>query len=116
MTELPKLPPLAHGERPETGEGCVWLGDLSGFEIGGILRSDGEIIPILYHRCGWDSILEHPEGIRGDFTGYLANTVVTALQHIADEGCARAVKLRKAEAALERGETVNLRELGLLDG
>lgn len=97
---VPVLPALTHGTRPELGDGRVWIGDLSGFEIGGVLRSDGEIIPILYHRCGWDSILEHPEGICGDYTGYLANTVVTALQHIADEGCARAVELRRREGEL----------------
>lgn len=83
--DLPPLPPLppGHGERPELGQGRVWLGDLAGFEIVPVSEFDAE----LWHRCGWNTVLP-TEGIMGGVGGaYLGNTAITALQHLAGDGC-----------------------------
>lgn len=68
--------------------GYFWGGDLAGFEVGAVQVDNGEIVPVLYHRCGWASILERPEGICGDYTGYLGNIVETALNERRHHACA----------------------------
>jgi hypothetical protein len=80
-TGYPIIPPPIHRPRATeeqptradaTASGMVWLGDLAGWEVGVMERSDGAHVLGLYHRCGWAEPLR-ANGIQDDVTTNLAN-------------------------------------------
>lgn len=70
-------------------EGYVWLGALSGWEVGIMSRHshDGGLAVCLYHRCGWAEPIA-PCGIAEDHSVYLGNLVERAREVAEEHTCA----------------------------
>jgi hypothetical protein len=81
--ELTALSLLALDSRYQ-GQARVWLGCLSGFEVGP-REGDVQTTVYLYHRCGWKDPMRW-EGICADGTAYLGNLILSALLHV-KAGC-----------------------------
>jgi hypothetical protein len=87
--DVPPAERMAQIEAAKKVPGIVWLGDLSGWEVGIMRRpkSDWGDALCLYHRCGWAEPLR-PCGNVEDYSVFLANIIERAVEVAQGHTCA----------------------------